>query len=130
MISDAVLTPGKTGRSSSWQRRTTAALRPGETTKRAPASWARSTWVAVMTVPAPTSSSDRSASRRSTAAASGVRNVASATGRPPATSARSELVRLAGVIEHDHRNDAVTSEHAGRGGRHHRSSAITVFSSV
>ncbi len=46
MISDAVLTPGNTGTSSCWQRRTTAVLSPGETTNLAPASWARSTWSA------------------------------------------------------------------------------------
>ena len=37
MISVAVLTPGITGRPTSWQRRTTAALRPGDTTNLAPA---------------------------------------------------------------------------------------------
>ena len=51
MISVAVLTPGITGRPSSWQRCTTSALSPGETTNPAPASWARSTWSAVRTVP-------------------------------------------------------------------------------
>ena len=61
MISVAVATPGRAGTPSAAQWRTTVALNPGETTKRAPAATARSTWPGSITVPAPTRSLPSSA---------------------------------------------------------------------
>ena len=87
MISPAVATPGRAGTSSARQRARTVSLRPGLTTKRAPASTARSTWSAVMTLPAPTSMSGSRAIARSASRAAGVRNVTSAQGSPPSARA-------------------------------------------
>ena len=87
ITSDAVDTPGITGIASSRQRSTTRGLNPGVTTNRAPASRARSTCSGRITVPAPTRSSPSAASARSTRTDTSVRNVTSATGRPPRLSA-------------------------------------------
>ena len=87
-ISLGVCVPGVTGIPLSRQYFTTSGLRPGLTINLAPHSTARSTCSVVRTVPAPTRISGNSSTIfLITSAAAAVRNVTSAQGRPPSTSA-------------------------------------------
>src|ERR1039458_5503179 len=87
-MSVGVIMPGENGNFSSSARATMAGLKPGATPNAAPHSTARIKLSVVRIVPAPTSTSGRSRAIRSmTAAAASVRNVISATGKPPSASA-------------------------------------------
>ena len=66
---------------------TSGSVRPGLTTKRAPAATAWSNWRGFSTVPAPTVAPATSLIARMASSATGVRSVTSSAGRPPATSA-------------------------------------------
>ena len=89
VTSEGVTVPGSTGTSSSMQRLTTSASKPGLTMKPAPAATASSTCSTVRTVPAPTLISGTSSCMALMhSAAQAVRKVTSAEGMPPATSAR------------------------------------------
>ena len=105
----AVATPGKTGTPQLLAAaRRPPAPKPGLTTNRAPASTARSTCSGVSTVPAPTSSSGSAAIARIASAAAAVRKVTSTVCSPPAASASASGSAVAGVVEHDDREDPVT----------------------
>jgi hypothetical protein len=102
MISEAVLTPGITGRSSFWQRRTTSALRPGETTNRAPDSYAWSTCLGR----AECGLGDR---------------------QPAGDQGGAQVGGTFRIVQDDDRNHPVAAQDIGEA---HRSSAMTVLSSV
>jgi len=83
----AVTAPGNTATPNSPHRSTTTLDKPGDTTNRAPASTARSTCSTDRTVPAPTNNSGYRLMASMAPTAADVRNVTSATGKPPATKA-------------------------------------------
>ncbi len=110
MTSDGVATPGTTGTPSSWARRTTAAERPGETRNRAPASTASSTWAAVTTVPAPTSTSGTSRAIASIAARPGGPERDLGDGQTAVSQRARDEDALRRVVDHDDRHDAGTGD--------------------
>jgi hypothetical protein len=88
MMSDAVAMPGNIGTRWSRLARTTSSVRPGLTTNFAPALAASANWLALVTVPAPTSAPGTSAAILAMASsATGLRRVISSTSSPPSTSA-------------------------------------------
>ena len=130
MTSVAVATPGIDRHAELAAARDDAALRPGVTMNRAPASTASSTCSGRTTVPAPTSMSPSAASARIAAGRGGGAEGDLGDGQPAGAQRARQRQRGASVVEYDDRDDAARADGRQSSGGSHAGPAVWWASSL